>query len=66
MFGSGAKTIARRGLIMIIVLSLENVCGAVPGAAIHVTAVPLSVSTTTAAPTATTISVFGWCATISQ
>jgi hypothetical protein len=60
MFGSGAKTIgtivirmrqmiARRGLIMIIVLSLENVCGAVPGASVPIDAVPLTVTTPTAA-----------------
>lgn len=69
MFGSGAKTIgtgtilerrmmARRGLIVIIVLGLKNVCGAVLGSAIRITAVPLSVSTTAAATT-TTITVFG-------
>jgi hypothetical protein len=72
MFGSGAKTIgmiamlerrmmARRGLIMIIVLGLENVCGAVLGTTIRMTAVPLT-ATTTSAATATTTSVFGWCA----
>jgi hypothetical protein len=73
MFGSGAKTIgmiamlerrmmARRGLIMIIVLSPENVCGAVLGSTIQVTAVPLAASSTTAATTTSATSVFGWCA----
>jgi hypothetical protein len=72
MFGSGAKTIgmiamlerrmmARRGLIMIIVLSLKNVCGAVLGSTVRITAVPLT-ATTSAAAAATTTAVFGWCA----
>ena len=72
MFGSGAKTIgmiailerrmmARRGLIMIIVLSLKNVCGAVLGSAIRIAAVPLTAATSTAATSAAT-TVFGWCA----
>ena len=73
MFGSGAKTIgmiamlerrmmARRGLIMIIVLSLENVCGAVLGTPIRIAAVPLSAAGTTPAATTAATSVFGWCA----
>jgi hypothetical protein len=73
MFGSGAKTIgmivirmrrmmARRGLIMIIVLSPENVCGAVLGPSIRISAVPLAVTTPTSAAAATAASVFGWCA----
>lgn len=79
MFGSGAKTIGtitiserrrmdRRGLSrMIIVLSLVSVCAAVLGAATTLmAAVPLSVSTTSAATTATSISVFGLSATISR
>ena len=37
-------------------------CGAVLGTSIHMTAVPLAASTTTAASSAPTISVFGWCA----
>jgi hypothetical protein len=53
------RMMARRGLIMIIVLSPENVCGAVLGASIRITAVPLAAATTSAAAAATTISVFG-------
>jgi hypothetical protein len=74
MFGSGAKTIgtgtilerrmmARRGLIMIIVLSTENVCGAVLGTTIPITAVPLAATPTIgAATTSASTTVFGWCA----
>ena len=61
MFGSGAKTIgmiamlerrmmARRGLIMIIVLSLENVCAAVLGTTTLITVVlPSATGSTTTA-----------------
>ena len=69
MFGSGAKTIgmiamlerrmmARRGLIMIIVLSLKNVCAAVLATTTLMTVVlPAAAGTT---PTTTsTASVFG-------
>ncbi len=69
MFGSGAKTIgivamlerrmmARRGLIMIIVLSLENVCAAVLGAATLFAVVLPSASGSTPSSTTAT-SVFG-------
>ena len=37
-------------------------CGAVPGASILLTAVPLTVASTTAATTAASLTVFGWCA----
>ena len=73
MFGSGAKTIgiiailerrmmARRGLIMIIVISAKNVCGAVLGTAIRLSAVPLTAATALGASASTSTSVFGWCA----
>ena len=67
MFGSGAKTIgmiamlerrmmARRGLIMIIVLSLKNVCAAVLGSATLLTVVlPSATGTTPSSTTATAV-----------
>ena len=69
MFGSGAKTIgmiamlerrmmARRGLIMIIVLSLKNVCAAVLGTSTLI-AVVLPTAAGTAPTTTTPTSVFG-------
>ena len=69
MFGSGAKTIgtrtilerrmmARRGLIMIIVLSLENVCAAVL-VITSLIAVVLPSAAGTAPATASSASVFG-------
>jgi hypothetical protein len=69
MFGSGAKTIgiiamlerrmmARRGLIMIIVLSLENVCAAVLGT-MALMAVVLPSASVTSPSTAAASTVFG-------
>ena len=69
MFGSGAKTIgiiamlerrmmARRGLIMIIVLSLENVCAAVLGSSTLI-AVVLPSAPGSSPSTATAAAVFG-------
>ncbi len=69
MFGSGAKTIgivamlerrmmARRGLIMIIVLSLENVCAAVLGSTSLISVV-LPAATGSSPTTTTTSTVFG-------
>jgi hypothetical protein len=39
-----------------------KLCGAVLGASIRISAVPLSASTTSAATTSASSSVFGWCA----
>jgi hypothetical protein len=55
------RMMARRGLIMIIVLSLKNVRGAFLGATFRITAVPLT-ATPTSAASSTSSAVFGWCA----
>jgi hypothetical protein len=56
------RMMARRGLIMIIVLGLKNVCGAVLGATIPISAVPLTASSAFGATTSTSTTVFAWCA----